>query len=69
MKRAAMINRIQLVVNAGSSAETIRPAAKAPPQITGARNSLIMGSFSVKEETNEQWFRFGMRNPYGENNL
>jgi hypothetical protein len=41
-----MKNRIQLVVNAGSSADTIRPADSAPPQMTGARKSLTIGSFS-----------------------
>jgi hypothetical protein len=38
------------VVNAGNSAETIRPAVNAPPQITGAKNSLIIGSFAFNNE-------------------
>ena len=36
------MNRMQLVVNAGSSADTMRPAVNAPPQMTGAKNSLTM---------------------------
>ncbi len=50
MIRLAMMNLMQLVVKAGSSAETIRPAVKAPPQITGAKNSLIIGNFAFNDE-------------------
>jgi hypothetical protein len=53
MKRLAMRNRMKLVVNAGSSAETILPAASAPPQITGAMKSLIMGNFDFRRAREE----------------
>jgi hypothetical protein len=64
IKRLAMKNRIQLVVNAGSSADTTRPAANAPPHITGARKSFIIGSFALNWDIRDGVEVLLMKIPY-----